>query len=86
MFTYLGPPSQRRLRDTHRNNTHRKKITNGNKNKRMMIFQTDDSPQEQSSRGIADKFSHRFAKQDFSHTLQEEIFPPPKSSKPADWQ
>ena len=34
---------QRRLRDTHRSNTHRRAVTNGNKEKPLMNFETDDT-------------------------------------------
>ena len=38
----IGRPLQRFLRDSHRNNTHRRTVTNDNKDKPLMVFETGD--------------------------------------------
>ena len=58
---------QRRLRDTHRNNTHRRVVTNDDKEKPLMIFETDDmvfvyNPEGRASCGMTGKISYWFAK------------------------
>ena len=68
---------QRRLRDTHRNNTHRRVVTNGNKEKPLVIFETDDmvfvyNPEGRAFCGMTRKM-YWFAKQDSRHMLQEEM-------------
>ena len=53
----IGRPLQRFLRDSHRNNTHRRTVTNDNKDKPLMVFETGDmvfvdSPERLCSCGI----------------------------------
>ena len=74
----MDRPLQRRLRDTHRNNTQRRVVTNGNQDKPLMIFETDDmvfvyNPEGQSSSDKTGKITYWFAKQDPKRLLQEEM-------------
>ena len=74
----MDRPLQRHLRDTHRNNTHRRVVTNDNQDKPLMIFETDDmvfvyNPEGQSSSDKTGKITYWFAKQDPKRLLQEEM-------------
>ena len=62
--------------DRHRNGTPRRVVTNDNKDKSLMIFETDDmvfvyNP-EQASCGMTGKIPYWFVKQDSKHLLREE--------------
>ena len=68
---------QRRPRDTHRNSPHRRVVTNDDKDKPLMIFETDDmilvyNPERRASCGMTGNMSYWSAKQDSRHMLQEE--------------
>ena len=74
----MNRPLQRHLRDTHRNNTHRRVVTNDNQDKPLMIFETDDmvfvyNPEGQSSSDKTGKITYWLVKQNPKHMLQEEM-------------
>ena len=74
----MDRPLQRRLRDTHRNNTQRRVVTNDNQDKPLMIFETNDmvfvyNPEGRSSSDKTGKITYWFAKQDSKRIRQEEM-------------
>ena len=74
----MDRPLQRRLRDTHRNCTQRRVVTNDNQDKPLMIFETDDmvfvcNPEGRSSSDKTGEITYWFSKQDPKRMLQEEM-------------
>ena len=66
------------MRDTHRNNTLRRVVTNDNKEKPLMFFETTIwylfvyNPEERALCGMTENISYWFAKRDSQHMLPEE--------------